>query len=449
MQQLSEKLKNLPRDASQVPCSRSLRLNRDQSLSVADSLKNSELSDNNPEVNQSRKGEHSLLVFVLNREGKPLMPCSPSKANKLLKGGKAKVVKRVPFTIQMNYGSSGYKQEVSLGIDTGFGNIGYSCVTDKDELACGTLVLDGKTSSRLTERRMYRRGRRNKLWYREPRFSNRAKPEGWLPPSTERRYDTHLSLIARLKAILPISSITIEVAKFDIAKIENGEIEGVGYQQGDMYEYQNMRSYLLAREHGLCQLCHKKFDSEHPSHIHHCKQRNQQGSNRAKNLAILHEKCHTKLHRQGLKLSAPKEYKAPTFVSIINKRFWNDVPDAKMTYGNITFVNRQQLGLEKTHYNDAFVIAGGTTQERCLPITIRQKHRNNRAIQMNRKGFAPSIRRRRYPIQPKDLVWIDGEKLVVTSTHCNGTRVITEASKKSYSIKTVKKAYHFGSFAYN
>ncbi|PTB30945.1 RRXRR domain-containing protein, partial [Photobacterium phosphoreum] len=40
-----------------------------------------------------------MLVFVLNKNKEPLMPCLPSKARKLLKDGKAKVVKRTPFTI--------------------------------------------------------------------------------------------------------------------------------------------------------------------------------------------------------------------------------------------------------------------------------------------------------------------------------------------------------------
>ena len=59
-----------------------------------------------------------MLVYVLNKEGKPLMPSKPSKARKLLKQGKAKVVKKSPFTIQLLYGSSGYKQDITLGVDS-------------------------------------------------------------------------------------------------------------------------------------------------------------------------------------------------------------------------------------------------------------------------------------------------------------------------------------------
>ena len=107
---------------------------------------------------------------------------------------------------------------------------------------------------------MYRINRRSRHhWYRQPRFLNRKKPEGWLPPSIQRRYDTHLRLIERLKQILPISNITIEIAKFDIQKIENPDIKGIQYQQGSLFEYQNMRGFLMSRENGKCQLCDKNF----------------------------------------------------------------------------------------------------------------------------------------------------------------------------------------------
>lgn len=82
-----------------------------------------------------------MLVYILNRDGKPLMPCSPRKARILLKEGKAKVVKREPFTIQLLYGSSGYKQKVTLGVDAGSRYIGLSVTTPKKELFAGEVKL--------------------------------------------------------------------------------------------------------------------------------------------------------------------------------------------------------------------------------------------------------------------------------------------------------------------
>jgi RRXRR protein/HNH endonuclease len=387
-------------------------------------------------------------VYVISKEGNPLMPCSPCKAKKLLKAQKAKVIQLYPFAIQLAFEVENEVQEITLGVDTGFRNIGFSCVTAKNELASGTLLLDGKTSQRLMEKAMYRRGRRQKLWYRKPRFKNRKRKAGWLPPSTQRRYDTHLKLIHQMKALMPISKVIIEVANFDIQKIENQEIEGIQYQQGDRYDYQNTRSYLMARENGCCQWCKKPFEKRNPSHIHHIIERADGGTDRTKNLAILHKKCHKELHKKGLKLSPNQTYRASIYMSIIRKRFLNDVEALKVTYGYKTFTDRINLGFEKTHYNDAFVIAEGTTQKRVTPIVIQQKRRNNRAIQLNRKGFAPSIRKQRYKIQPKDLVWIGGKKEIATGVHNNGTRVIIERPKKSILLKKVEKTYHWGSFCY-
>ena len=119
MQKFKEKLKNTPKDASQVLCSVNSQLNKEETLSVQSKV----LSLNNPDENQSelnRKQNMSVSVYVLNKRGEPLMPCSPRKAKVLLKQGKAKVVKRCPFTIQLISATGETKQEITLGIDTGY-----------------------------------------------------------------------------------------------------------------------------------------------------------------------------------------------------------------------------------------------------------------------------------------------------------------------------------------
>ena len=446
MQKLRKRNTNTPTDAPQVRSNCDLQLNKDQSLSVA----SSKTSLNNPEVDlHQHTGGRKVVVYVISVSGKPLMPCKPAKARKLIKSGKAKVVKMFPFTIQLNFKCENKVQYVTFGVDSGYSNIGFSATTSKKELASGTVILDDKTSSRLAEKKMYRLLKRKKLWYRKLRFLNRKNRVGLLPPSTQRRYDAHLKVLNLYKSILPITHVIIETANFDIQKINNPEIEGYDYQQGDMYGYQNMRSYLMSREKGKCQVCAKEFSKGSPSHIHHCLERSKKGSNRAKNLAILHKKCHTKLHKKGAKLSAPKSMKPETFMSIIHKRFSQDIPNVEITFGYKTFVDRIELGLEKSHYNDAFVIAEGKNQQRITPIIIKQKHRNNRVIQLNRKGFKPSIRKQRYKIQPKDLIWMNGKKHVASGVHSYGKYVSIEKSKKVFSIKNIEKIYSFGSFAFS
>ena len=438
-------LKNTPTDTSLVRSNCGLSLNREETLSVA----GSKTFLNNSEVNcQQRIVGLKDIVYVHSIDGKSLMPCSRSKGRKLVRNNRAIVIKWYPYTIQLTFGCENWVQGIKRGMDTGYKFIGLSCVTEKKELFSATITLDDKTSSRLTEKKMYRRGRRNKLRYRKPKFLNRKKKEGWLPPSIQRRYDAHLRLIKLTDFLLPISETTIELANFDIQKIENPGIDGKGYQEGDMYGYQNLRSYLMAREHGLCELCHKEFTKGNTSHIHHRKQRGEQGSNKAKNLSLLHEKCHTKLHKKGLKLPAPKDYKPSTFMSIIQKRFHQDIPEAIFTFGYKTFIDRIELGIEKSHNNDAFVIAGGTIQERCNALTITQKHRNNRAIQLNRKGFKSSVRKQRYSIQPKDLIWIDGKKYVAKGIQNKGAYILVERTKKVFPTNKIEKVYNFGGLAY-
>jgi len=348
----------------------------------------------------------------------------------------------------LNWTCENQVQPIVLGIDSGYGNIGFSAITEKNELVSGTLKLDGRTSERLNNRKSYRMLKRNRLWYREPRFQNRTKKSGWLPPSIQRRYDTHLNLINKIKTLLPITKTIVEIGNFDIQKIENPEISGTEYQQGSMYEYQNTRSYLLAREKGLCQFCKKPFIKGQGSHVHHCKQRSEQGSNKPKNLAILHDKCHDKLHQKNMKLPSPKEYKDSTFMNIVKNRFKNDISDMEETYGYITFTKRLELGISKSHNNDAFVIAYGIDQKRCEILNIDQKHRHNRVIQINRKGFKPSIRKVRYKIQPKDLIWIERKIYKTSGIQNSGRYVKTYESNKIFSVNQIQKHYMFGSFIY-
>ena len=163
-----------------------------------------------------------MVVYVLNRHGKPLMPCHAAKARILLKQGKAKVAQRTPFTIQLLYGSSGYRQPVTLGVDSGYSHIGLSAVTEKKEVYSAEVELRTDIVKLLSERRKYRRARRyRKTRYRKPRFLNRRRPEGWLAPSIQHKLDSHIKAIEQVKKILPITAINIEVAAFDIQKIKN------------------------------------------------------------------------------------------------------------------------------------------------------------------------------------------------------------------------------------
>lgn len=157
-------------------------------------------------------------VYVLNKHGEPLMPCSPGKARLLLKQQKACVVKRTPFTIKLLYDSAGYKQPITLGVDAGSKHVGLSASTEKRELYREEFTPRNDVVDLLSTRRQNRRSRRNrKTRYRAPRFDNRvhSKHKGWLAPSVEVKIQEHITVIKRICRILPITLVRVETAEFD------------------------------------------------------------------------------------------------------------------------------------------------------------------------------------------------------------------------------------------
>ena len=311
-----------------------------------------------------------MLVYVLNKHGKPLMPTNSAKARLMLKQGKAKVVKRTPFTIQLIYGSSGYVQLISLGVDTGYKNIGLSARTDTKELFSSEVELRTDIVKLLSEKRQYRRTRRNRLWYRKPRFLNRTKnkKKGWLAPSTEHRLNEHIKTVNFIKSILPVSRINIEAAAFDIQKINNPDISGTEYQNGAQKGFWNVREYVLYRDGHICQHCGGKSGNK-ILNVHHIESR-QTGGDRPDNLITLCEKCHKAYHAGKVKLSIKesKGFRSETIMSILR---WKIVARLRelgntvnVTYGYLTKSARIALGLSKSHANDAFCIAGGSGREK-------------------------------------------------------------------------------------
>ena len=304
------------------------------------------------------------------------------KVRILLKKKLAKVIQSKPFTIQLLYDAKEYTQPISLGIDSGYAYIGYSAVTEDKELISGEAELLQGQSERLKERAMYRKNRRQRLRHRKPRFNNRASPEGWLAPSIQHKLDSHLRFINKLKKILPITNITIEVANFDTHKLKNPSVSGEDYQNGEQEGFFNLREYVFHRDNHTCQICGAK---DKPLQVHHIGFWRGDRSNRPANLMTACIDCHVpKNHKEGTKLwglkPINKGFKEATFMSMVRWRLVN-ILNCNHTYGYATKSKRIELGLEKTHYNDAFIIAGGDTQKRAEQIMFKQVRRNNRSLE--------------------------------------------------------------------
>jgi len=321
-----------------------------------------------------------MLVYVLSKHGIPLMPCHPAKSRLLLRQGKAKVVKRTPFTIQLLYGSSGYKQPVVLGVDSGYTHIGLSAIAGKKELYAADVKLRTDIVKLNSERSMYRRNRRvRNTWYRKPRFLNRKKPEGWLAPSIQHKLDSHIRIIHQVKAILPVSQINVEVAAFDIQKIRDPGIEGVGYQNGAQKDFWNTREYVLYRDGHTCQHCKGK-SKDKILEVHHLVSR-QVGGDRPNNLITLCSTCHDKVSKGKivLVLRPSNGFRAETFMSMVRWRLVNQLRAlgnvVNHTYGYATKSGRIALGITKSHINDAFVIAGGREQGRNETFAVAKQEK--------------------------------------------------------------------------
>ena len=318
-------------------------------------------------------------VYVLNRHGRPLMPCTPAKARHLLDAGKAKVKKRTPFTIQLVYGSSGYTQEVILGVDAGSKTIGVSASTKKEELFAANVIPRNDVVDLLSTRREFRRARRNrKTRYRKPRFDNRvrSKHKGWLAPSVEVKIQEHITAIKTVCRILPVSKVVVETAEFDLQMLKaiaDGKSvpQGEDYQHGEMYGHYNVRQYVLWRDGYTCQCCgaHATQKKEVRLHVHHLESR-KVGGDAPDNQVTLCESCHKKLHKGLIEAKDFKKRKRrptrdATFMGIMRatllQRLRSELPIPVIeTRGYITKATREKLlVLPKSHTNDALAITQG------------------------------------------------------------------------------------------
>ncbi|MGG0274382.1 RNA-guided endonuclease IscB [Bacillus rhizoplanae] len=300
-----------------------------------------------------------MRVFVKNVKGEPLMPCSHRKARILLKQGKAKIIGYNPFTIQLQYATGEAVQPVTIGVDSGAKHIGIAITTEDKVLAKGTIELRQDVKENLTLRATLRRGRRQrKTRYRKARFLNRKKKEGWLPPSIQSRMDNHIHWIEIFRSLLPSPKVIVEVGKFDAQKLKNPDIQGTEYQQGDAFGFWNTRYYVFARDNYTCQICKKKGGI---LHTHHIIERCSGGSDMADNLVTVHDECHQQFHQGKIKHSfkKPKQYKETAFMNILRLQIMNRL-DCDITYGSYTTPRRKELGLSKTHVNDAIAIAHPT-----------------------------------------------------------------------------------------
>ncbi len=327
-----------------------------------------------------------MYVYVLNINKQPLMPTSRfSKVRKLLKEGKAKVVKQIPFTIQLLYETTNIVQDISLGVDSGSKVVGVSASTKNSELYSGEFELRNDIVELISDRRGYRRSRRNrKTRYRKPRFLNRKRKENWLAPSVEQKINSHIKIVKELHKILPIKNVIVEVAQFDTQKIKKPDIEGKEYQEGEQLDSWNTREYVLFRDNHTCQNpnCNHK---DQILNVHHIESR-KTGGDSPLNLITLCETCHKNYHLGKIKLDIKRGrvLKDATFMGIMRWNVYNILKEiysnVELTYGYITKNSRIKNELPKEHRIDAMCISKNIVKPDDVYYYNVFKRKHNRQI---------------------------------------------------------------------
>lgn len=378
------------------------------------------------------------------------------KIGYLLRHGKAHVVSRVPFVVQLDYDSTTYTQDVNLGVDAGSKHIGVSASSEKKDLFAAQVELRSDIVKLLSTRRELRRTRRNrKTRYRKVRFDNRKKKDGWIAPSVEQKVDSHLKVIRLAHKLIPITKTTIEVGQFDAQKIKNPDINGDEYQQGEQMGFWNVREYVLARDGHKCVHC--KGKSKDPIlNVHHLESR-KTGGNSPSNLVTLCETCHKAYHRGefDLKIKRGTILRDAAVMNIMRLAVYErakvEFGNVHLTYGYITKHTRIENGIAKTHAADAFCIAKNVHARklnsffmcRCVPRHTRALHVANPRKGGIRRSCIASHKIGKSRFQRYDMVrWMGKECFIFGSTHrrpvlrdIEGVKIHENAS---VNIKTIK-----------
>ena len=301
------------------------------------------------------KGGQNLRVFVKNQRGEALMPCSQRKARLLLKEGKAKIVDYKPFTIQLLSPTGESTQDVHIGVDTGSKHIGIAVTSDDKVLVKGEIELRDGIHRDMLKRQVMRRTRRKRnTRYRKPRFLHRIPAEGWLPPSIKSKIDATYHWIDKFASLVPNPTLHIEIGRFNVSKINDTT---------DKHNEYNKRFYVFSRDEYTCQVCKK---SKKNLRTHHILYKSKGGTDSVNNLITVCEMCHSsENHQEGgilydwmLKQKQVPTFRDAAFMNIEGKRIKEKYPNAIFTYGYQTLPDRENLGLSKTHYNDAIAISG-------------------------------------------------------------------------------------------
>lgn len=413
---------------------------------------------------EARKGtiEEQIMskVFVIDTKKQPLEPVHPGRARQLLKEGKAAVYRHVPFTLILKREmAQPVPAPLRLKIDPGAKTTGLALLND----ATGEVVWAAELMHRgaairqaLDTRRAVRRGRRQRgSRYRPPRFQNRRRPAGWLPPSLRSRVENILSWVNKLSRLCHLAALSQELVRFDLQQMEHPEISGIQYQQGELFGYE-IREYVLEKWERTCAYCGARGV---PLQVEHIQPKAKGGSDRIANLTLACQSCNVAKGTQDIReflREQPErlarllaQAKAPLKdATAVNATRWELFHRLQATgspvetgSGGRTKYNRMQRNLPKTHWVDACCVGASTPDvlktAQVGPLLIAASGRGHRRIMLaDEHGFPRGhrqCRKRYFGYQTGDLV-----RAVVAQGARRGTHVGRVAVKASgyFTIQT-------------
>ena len=313
----------------------------------------------------------SNAVFVLDNHQRPLKPVHPAVARQMLTAKQAAVFRRYPLTIICHVGvSTGAASPLRLKIDPASKTTGLAILDEHRVIWIAALTHRGQhIQAALDTRRVVRRSRRQRhTRYRQPRFDNRSRPEGWMAPSLQSRVENVMTWVARLTRYARIAALSQELVRFDIQRMQHAEIAGVEYQQGELAGYE-VREYLLEQWQRTCAYCHK---TGVPLQVEHIIPKARGGSDRVANLTLACAPCNT---RKGTHTAAEfgfphvqAQAKQPLQdAAAVHTTRWALYEALKGTglpvetgTGGRTKYNRTRLNIAKSHWGDAACVGAST-----------------------------------------------------------------------------------------
>jgi 5-methylcytosine-specific restriction endonuclease McrA len=396
------------------------------------------------------------MVFVLDRRKKPLMPCSEKRARLLLERGRAVVHKMQPFTIRLRDRTqeASTLQPVVLKLDPGSKFTGIALVREEvrdDGLHHHALHLaevqhrGDVVRATMLKRAARRRGRRSRtLRYRPPRFHNRTRKPGWLPPSLRSRNDNVVGWANRYRRLAPVIRIDMELVRFDTHKLQNPEIDGVEYQWGTLFGVE-VWQYLLTKWGHKCAYCQR---NDVPLEKEHIIPRSRLGSNRVSNLCPSCRPCNREKGNQtAAEFGHPEvehHARAPlrdaAAVNATRFALRQQIEDEGFVVtswsGGRTKWNRTRFGIEKSHAMDALSVGdiAGAHSSHHYMHAFKAMGRNTRQRRLSDAfGFPRGTPRTRvvHGFQTGDLV----RATVPAGLKTSGTRVGRVAVRASGSFR--------------